>query len=83
VFLHFSSTVSSFNSTCCLPSCAQCPLHVIAAALSSVQCCPVGVKLATFDTAKTMLGHANKAYDEEVVKCQRGERVKDSSSGLI
>jgi len=30
-----------------------------------------------------MLGHANKAYDEEVVKWQRGERVKDSSSGLI
>ena len=30
-----------------------------------------------------MLGHANKAYDEELVKWQRGERVKRSSSGLI
>jgi len=58
-------------------------LRAIAAALSSVQCCPVGVKLATFDAAKNMLGHANKAYDEELVKWQRGERVKDSSSGLI
>ncbi|DBA83687.1 TPA: hypothetical protein ACH3X1_006230 [Trebouxia sp. C0004] len=42
-----------------------------------------GVKLATFDTAKTMLGHANIAYDEELVKWQRAERVKHSSSGLI
>jgi len=71
------------NITGCLPSCALCPLHAIAAALSSVQYCPVGVKLATFDTAKTMLGHANKAYNEELVKWQRGERVKHSSSGLI
>ena len=45
--------------------------------------CPVGIKLATFDSAKAMLGHANKAYDEELVKWQRGERIKDSSSGLI
>ena len=42
-----------------------------------------GIKLATFDTAKGMLGHANKAYDEELVKWQRGTRVKQSSSGLI
>ena len=42
-----------------------------------------GIKLATFDTAKGMLGHASKAYDEELVKWQRGTRVKQSSSGLI
>ena len=37
-----------------------------------------GIKLATFDTAKGMLGHANKAYDEELVKWQRSERIKQS-----
>ena len=42
-----------------------------------------GIKLATFDTAKTMLGHANKAYDDELVKWQRGESVKHSSSGIL
>ena len=43
----------------------------------------VGIKLATFDTAKTMLGHANSAYDEELLKWRREVHVKESSSGVI
>ena len=41
-----------------------------------------GIKLATFDTAKGMLGRAYSAYDDELVKWQRGMSVKHSSSGL-
>ena len=41
-----------------------------------------GIKLATFDTAKDMLGRANSAYDDELVKWQRAMSVKHSSSGL-
>lgn len=44
---------------------------------------PAGIKLATFDTAKGMLGRANSAYDDELVKWQRATSVKQSSSGLI
>ena len=43
---------------------------------------PAGIKLATFDTAKSMLGRANSAYDGEVVKWQRAMSIKHSSSGL-
>ncbi|KAL3138930.1 hypothetical protein ABBQ32_005745 [Trebouxia sp. C0010 RCD-2024] len=41
-----------------------------------------GIKLATFDTAKDMLGRANHAYDDELVKWQRALSIKHSSSGL-
>ena len=41
-----------------------------------------GIKLATFDTAKGMLGRASSAYDDELVKWQRAMSVKHSSSGL-
>ena len=41
-----------------------------------------GIKLATFDTAKGVLGCANSAYDDELVKWQRATSIKHSSSGL-
>lgn len=42
-----------------------------------------GIKLATFDTAKSALVQANSAYDEELMQWQRVSTTQKSSSGLI
>ena len=46
-------------------------------------CWSAGIKLATFDTAKSALTRAHTAYDEELMQWQRTSINHKSSSGLV